>query len=446
MIRRARYAGAIVLVPVVLSVGCPSGVGPFTKGCQSAGDCDDQNPCTDDSCDKGTGTCTHQPKPNGVSCFPGSTVTCDAMGNCQPCATDQDCGAPGPCTTLGCISQVCTVANQSMGTTCPMMMGGSMGVCDGMGTCVECLSDSDCTDPHKPDCVSKECMSKGPGEPCDDPIQCSTMLCQGGFCCSGTCSDQGAASCGTNGTCASGTGACQKYPAGTMCSSMSCSGSTLTTYDKCDGNGNCSQGGTTGLCPEHRSCTTNSTSCNMTCVKGDMNCAPGYACDAIGACKLTDGATCNANDMCASGFCGTNGNGNCCTISCVTTTGVCAATSCSSSGVCVYPMDNLCPNGNAMPSCVTPATGPGMYTPNTCDGHGTCNNQPTPCNFDVTCASSTACHTGCGLAGAPNNNCPLGYYCDGINPGQCHPEKAKGGPCMFSYECVSTVCTNSQCM
>jgi hypothetical protein len=52
------------------------------------------------------------------------------------------------------------------------------------------------------------------------------------------CDDMGATSCGTNGAC-DGTGACQKYPSGVICAQQACSGSTLKSAARCDGDGTC---------------------------------------------------------------------------------------------------------------------------------------------------------------------------------------------------------------
>jgi hypothetical protein len=52
------------------------------------------------------------------------------------------------------------------------------------------------------------------------------------------CDDMGATSCGTNGAC-DGTGACQKYPSGVICAQQACTGSTLKSSARCDGDGTC---------------------------------------------------------------------------------------------------------------------------------------------------------------------------------------------------------------
>src|SRR5581483_6478661 len=94
------------------------------------------------------------------------------------------------------------------------------------------------------------------GKPCTADSQCGSGFCTDGVCCEtachescwtcsaqntvgscvpadvGTyprddCADDGLASCGNDGTC-DGSGACRRYPAGTICRQPTCSGSTLT--------------------------------------------------------------------------------------------------------------------------------------------------------------------------------------------------------------------------
>jgi hypothetical protein len=87
------------------------------------------------------------------------------------------------------------------------------------------------------------------------------------------CTDAGAASCGTDGTC-NGGGACRMYGAGTQCVAPSCTGSTLTSQRTCNGTGTC-QAATTSSCVPY-GC--NATSCKTTCAAtSDCSGAP-YVC------------------------------------------------------------------------------------------------------------------------------------------------------------------------
>jgi hypothetical protein len=238
MIRGARYAATIVLVPVTLAMGCPFGADKFVKPCQADADCNDQNPCTDDRCAGGTcskvpnnavpddgkpctvdtcvnGEAQHTPATNGTPCGPNSPLKCDAMGNCPPCAQDTDCGtAPaGSCTEFVCNAQACTTENKVKGTACVNAAGEN--VCDGMGTCVGCLVNGDCSDLSNPICdlTQQKCVSchdgikdgnetdidcGGPecgacqGQKCDPVRGCGgtnlNAVCVGVVCCDQACS------------------------------------------------------------------------------------------------------------------------------------------------------------------------------------------------------------------------------------------------------------------
>ncbi len=213
---------------------------------------DDGNSCTTDACASGVPTHTAQP---GQPC--GTNGTCDAAGQCVGCLAPVDCPGTddfcrtrtcspagvcgfdftpdgtalpaasqtvGDCVTLACqggVSQPsvtptdvpvdgfeCTldVCNGAMpdnpavsaGTSCNSM-GGAL--CDGFGSCVDCLLPSDCGTP--------------PGAPCVVP----------------TCS---MGSCGTANASAS-----------TPCGAASCSGGVATNPDMCNGAGSCIDAGTT---------------------------------------------------------------------------------------------------------------------------------------------------------------------------------------------------------
>ncbi len=91
------------------------------------------------------------------------------------------------------------------------------------------------------------------------------------------CADAGATTCGLNGFC-NGSGACQKYAAGTGCAAATCTGSTFTPAASCDGNGTCAK-------------------------PTSSSCAP-YVCG-TGACKTTcaTNADCVSPNVCTAGTC-----------------------------------------------------------------------------------------------------------------------------------------------
>jgi hypothetical protein len=212
-------------------------------------------------------------------------------------------------------------------------------------------------------------------------------------------------------------------------------GSMLTTNTQCDGMGNCT-GGTPTACLNNLSCA-NATRCNATCTN-DTQCASGYHCDgALCRLPLGPGSACTSNNICASGICGTNGTGRCCTNACIEG-GSCGATGCSTTGACEYPgVSTPCPSTTSGPMC----TG-GMLT-NGCDGMGTCDLTPTPCPNGFACASATACLTSCGSTAGNNADCQANDYCDGLNGGACQPMIGRGKPCTQSYQCLNGTCSGT---
>jgi len=183
-------------------------------------------------------------------------------------------------------------------------------VCDTTAACkTTCAADADCVAPAT--CIGGSCGKKTIGTACVSGTECNSGFCAQGFCCNtactgtctscaltgtvGTCTavaagtdplnqctDAGAASCGTDGTC-NGNGACRLYASGTQCVAQSCTGSTLGATQTCDGAGVC------------KAATTSS-------------CTP-YVCG-TGACKTTctSNADCLAPNVCTGTTCGVPSN------------------------------------------------------------------------------------------------------------------------------------------
>ncbi|HVV17508.1 MAG TPA: hypothetical protein VHH90_09920 [Polyangia bacterium] len=253
--------------------------------------CANQGPTTcgtNGACD-GKGKC--QMYPAGTVCAPptcaGATLTpariCDGAGNCQAatplactpyacnaagngcnatCAANADCASSGPCdTTKG----SCGLAPN--GAACASAAGCNSGFC-AQGVCCASACTALCSSCDIPGSVGT-CVAVPAGQ---DPLS--------------QCADQGATSCGANGVC-NGSGACQKYAAGTACAPAACAGASLTPAGACDGNGAC-------VTPAPTSC-------------APYLCGAG-ACSA--ACKTS--ADCVAPSVCASGSCA----GGCAGVTC----------------------------------------------------------------------------------------------------------------------------------
>lgn len=201
----------------------------------------DGNDCTGDVCQAGTPS--HPPTPMGTACGATQKLTCDGAGSCTGCMTGADCGANAPCVSYACEATACKITyvasgkgdpgNQKAGDCKKNVCNGAGGVatvnngsdvpndgnpctqdlcsmgqpshspapagttcggsskCDGNGTCVGCLVDSDCG--QGAGCTGYVCQASScksvtspDGTGCDDGVDCtSNDACSGGSCAGG---------------------------------------------------------------------------------------------------------------------------------------------------------------------------------------------------------------------------------------------------------------------
>ncbi len=309
-------------------------------GAQAASTCGTDGKCAaNGACENwASGTVCGQCKTcngNGT-CNAVAAGTVDPAGMCMAttpassCGTDGKCAAGGACEMYG-NSTVCgtpscdsnTEMLTSQGTcngsgSCTLPMPTSCGhyVCNGTSACftscgTTAYSDGACATNFYCDGVSSgTCQAKlNDGGSCSNNDQCVNGNCVSGICCHTACTDQGAASCGTNGTCKADGSTCLLYPAGTTgCtgpgSMTTCSGSTQTiTKSACDGAGNCSQT-TTPACPSGFKCSSGF-ACYSSCTMGTGRCASGLYCNSNQtSCTSTNsGAACSTGGDCSSGTC-----------------------------------------------------------------------------------------------------------------------------------------------
>jgi hypothetical protein len=171
------------------------------------------------------------------------------------------------------------------------------------------------------------------------------------------CAEEPASSCGQDGAC-DGSGACRRYPSGTICREATCTGTTLTPAGRCDSAGTCGAA-TTLICSPYR-CGTDSR-CNTTCTS-DGDCVAPATCQSGTCGPKAPGAACTAPNQCASGFC---------------EQGICCGTTC----------------GGACRSCALPGS-PGTCTQVPVSANALC---PESCATTADCASPTVCGGGaCG--------------------------------------------------
>lgn len=377
------------------------------------------------------------------------TAVCNGAGQCQAAST-RDC-APFRCVPAG-----------------------------GGAACLEaCSGDADCVAPAI--CRSGSCGLKTNGGSCADDVQCQSGICADGVCCNarcsggcrscaltgsvgtctmvpagsadprGTCPDQGARTCGTNGRC-DGAGECQRYVAGTLCAGETCSGGSYTPPSSCDDGGHCVR-------PSSRSCSPyacNGPRCYESCA-ASSSCLPPNECLG-GSCGLKSfGASCSSAAECGSGSCA---QGVCCTEACAAACRSCAlpaslgscravadgapdpagvcrdrgAASCDQSGVCTGGACARYPSGT---QCAAPACSGGTASSaRLCDGNGVCKAATaSPC-WPYAC-DAVACRLGCSSA----DDCASPATCLG---GSCGL-KPDGMACSSADECASAHCVDGVC-
>jgi hypothetical protein len=459
-------------------------------------ECDDQNPCTDDSCDAGNGTCSHTPL-NGVptpgvnqvagdckqrTCVDGVdtngaddsdlpvTATdcdyelcdngtpsnpphmkdsacntsggkyCDGAGACVQCNDPAECGINDDCKTFACSAMgVCSVANQPQGTHVSAGMGQVLGdckaiVCDGQGNVAPGTIVDDMDVPvDQNDCTANDCTNGAPSNPAE-PVgfPCGVGMMQA---CSvgGQCGCANDAQCIPPQTCGGGN---PGSPFVCGCTQKTCQQLGITcgpmAADACNGAQNCDDSTQDGA-------------------ETDVDCGGGGGC----ATKCANTKKCNADSDCANGHCA---DGVCCNTAC---TGTCLACNIPGSiGTCSNVPTNT-PDNNPVNACVGTVE---------CDGSGGCkkiNGQVCAASSECLsgqCVDGVCCNTACAgncqactaaknggadgtcgniLTGQPDNNpvCNGANLCDGN--GNC--KKVDGQACTLNAQCLSAECIDGVC-
>jgi hypothetical protein len=255
----------------------------------------------------GTGHCV-----DGYCCDGACAGTCQA---CNVPGYEGHCTAEQPgalCAAASCSGSMKTLAGRcdSDGGCLPGPTLSCAPFTCGTGTdCrTSCSSDGDCTGMP---CVNGSCGKKPVGSSCADAGDCNSGSCAQGVCCQmacaggcqscavpmsegvclnvpagddplGQCMDDGAVSCGHDGTC-DGLGGCRDYAVNTPCAAASCLGSTLTPTRTCNGTGTC-LAPMPADCGGGFACDTATNTCKATC-SGPADCAAGAYCG---------GGTCHA--------------------------------------------------------------------------------------------------------------------------------------------------------
>jgi len=268
--------------------------------CTSDGDCDDKNPCTQDTCDTSNGACAHTPGADDVPC---GDAKCDGLtfvgqrtcyqGTCLPGAKSA-CDDQNPCTDDTCDgANGCQHSKNTSkcedGNACTKGDVCAGGVCTA-GEPLECADADPCTsDSCAPD---KGCVHVPVADdtPCANPKCDGQIFTKGSTCKSGTCVPSGGpTSCNDNNPC---------------------------TEDVCTPQSGCTHQTLTGPCEDVDPCTTGDLCISGICTPGkpvlcnDNNPCTKDFCDAGKGCISTpvegtcdDGDLCSTADACVDGMC-----------------------------------------------------------------------------------------------------------------------------------------------
>ena len=299
--------------------------------------CDDNNSCTDELCLAGVG-CSNQP--NTLACDDGSVcTTVDSCweGNCLG-SMPLDCNDSNPCTEdscdafAGCVNDdvslpcddgnPCTTADTCSAGAC---VGGAASDCDDADVCTDdtcdpsvgCVSTNNtaaCDDGNActagDTCSAGACLS-GPSVDCEDGNGCTDDSCDPGTGCRNdantlACDDGDA--CTTADSCSAGT--CVGGPA------PDCDDGNQCTADSCVSPTGCESVKVSISCDDGNACTTADTCSDGLCVGGlPPDCDDGNGCTDDGCNMVTgctsndnslpcdDGSACTTADTCAAGGC-----------------------------------------------------------------------------------------------------------------------------------------------
>ena len=469
------------------------GGGCVGKGAPS---CDDDNPCTADTCDPTLPSgCVHLPA--AADCDDGDACTIDdgcLDAVCQPGAP-LACDDGNVCTTDVCDPSVGCVFNNNEApcdddnacTTEDACKGGECG----FGAAAKCDDGNDCTsDGCDPD---GGCTHVANAKPCDDGDACTVgdtcadSACKGGGaanCNDGNpCTDDGcdptlgcvstanAAPCDDGNVCTVGE-ACQEKTCqggdaltcsdGNPCTTDDCVPATGCSYPPIAGGGVCDDGnactvgescsegacggGTPPTCDDGKPCTLDSCDPASGCVTEDLD---GGACDDGDACTV--GTTCAAG-ACSGGEATTCTDNNPCTDDACQSPGGCTFTPntqpCNDSNACT--LGDVCGGGSCLAGAAAlPCTDGNSCTTDGCDPAAGCTFTPTAgeCDDGNPCTTGDTC-TGGACAGPEAAACDDGNICtsDGCSPASGCTHIANTAPCEDGDPCtVSDVCADKVC-
>ncbi len=413
--------------------------------------CDDQNPCTSDSCDPKVG-CQHEnpaiPCTDGDACTVGDSCVdgqcvvgkkVDCNDN-NSCTTDSCSAASGVCIHTGLNANACNDADfctasdvctngkcAGIAVSCDDNNPCTADTCTSTIGCVHTALTTGCDDGNPctvgDNCIDTVCIS-GTQKDCNDQNTCTSDSCDTA---SGNCINKAlnGAGCNDNNACTE-PDACTN----TVCTgkAKNCDDSNSCTSDSCDPQIGCQHSNLVGACDDSNGCTLGDLCVGAVCIPGsqkscdDNNACTGDSCNlATGECQYTpltsacnDGNACTDLDTCANSAC--KGVGKNCDDS-----NVCTDDSCDPKNGCLH-VGNAkpCDDGNACTTgdlCVT------FFGISGCKGNDI--NATVVCDDSNPCTSDT-CMPASGCTYAPKN----GAVCDDYNPCTQNDTCSPAGVCI----------------
>jgi len=402
----------------------------------SAPECDDGNPCTVDSCDP-AGGCVFQnnnaPCSDGSACTMGDTCV---GGECVS-GPPPDCDDGNPCTDDSCnaLSGCVHLANQGVcddGNECTQGDHCESGNC-AYTQLLDCSDDDPCTDNSCDPAAG--CITTLNQAPCDDQDVCTS----GDHCHLGACISSGSLACDdgnpcTDDSCQPGAG-CQFEPNGESCDdgnactlddqcangwclpgpAPDCDDQNLCTDDLCDPQAGCLFPNNTVPCDDSDACTVGDACAGGGCVPGEaLNCADGNpctdeTCDEVEGCVyMLNNAPCTDDDACT--------------------------------------IADTCEGGECVPGAQATCGDDNVCTDDSCDPATGCQFQPNEevCSDDDVCTLGDVCDGGECQPGPEFLDCNDGSECttDSCAPAAgCQYENLpEDTPCGVDGHCVAGVC------
>jgi hypothetical protein len=384
---------------------CADGVTCVYPKAEDTGQCDDGNPCTDDSCDEKSG-CVHNN--NNASCDDGDACTIDDAcidGECKggsalDCNDEIDCSDDYCDSNTGCVHTpndwLCDDQNDCTDDSCDPETGDAKTGCVHANNEAWCEDGVYCTTGDA--CSDGECIP-GPDRSCDDGNVCHTGTCTEDLGCvyvantdADTCDDGNPCTDGdhcVNGQCTSTTPhvCTDEYP----CTDNSCDPQD-TTGDPCRTTNN------QASCNDGDLCTTNDVCSGGTCLGPDNACGENAT-----SCTQGTPNTCT----CQSGYVASSGN-------CVPEINECEDHPCDTNAACKDPTNDI---GDVECTCNKGYEGDGRKS-----GNG--------CTDLCSCTDCDPCGKGAGRASACNPPTPGNSYSCTCTSGYIQVDSGNGPTCV----------------